>query len=78
MPRVAAAGEQLPVLYYKEGERLSELSNFVQEGGEHLVEVRWPPRLPLLLPATLPLCAAVTFPTCKGQKKQLRLHDQPH
>ena len=41
MPGVNLAGEQLPVLYYKEGERLSELSNFVREGGEQPVEVRW-------------------------------------
>ena len=40
MPGLDIAGEQLPVLYYKEGERLSELANFVREGSEQLVEVR--------------------------------------
>ncbi len=29
------------MLYYKEGERLSELASFVREGSEQLVEVRW-------------------------------------
>ena len=28
------------MLYYKEGERLSELSSFIREGSEQLVEVR--------------------------------------
>ena len=36
------AGEQLPVLYYKEGERLSELSNYVREWEDQLVEVPTP------------------------------------
>ena len=35
-----SAGEQLPVLYYKEGERLSELSNYVREWEDQLVEVQ--------------------------------------
>ncbi|CAL5220855.1 g2940 [Coccomyxa viridis] len=40
--RALTRGEQLPVLYYKEGERLSELASFVREGSEQLVEVRIP------------------------------------
>lgn len=39
------------MLYYKEGERLSELSTFVREGSEQLVEVR----RPVLLSAASPL-----------------------
>ncbi len=40
IPHADCAGEQLPVLYYKEGERLSELSNYMREGSEQLVEVQ--------------------------------------
>ena len=32
IPHAGCAGEQLPVLYYKEGERLSELSNYMRDG----------------------------------------------
>ena len=35
-----STGEQLPVLYYKEGERLSELCNYVREWEDQLVEVQ--------------------------------------
>jgi len=40
IPHADCAGEQLPVLYYKEGERLSELSNYMREESEQLVEVQ--------------------------------------
>ncbi|CAK0783186.1 hypothetical protein CVIRNUC_006385 [Coccomyxa viridis] len=40
--RAMTRGEHLPVLYYKEGERLSELSNYVREWEDQLVEVRIP------------------------------------
>ena len=37
-----SAGQQLPLLYYKEGERLTELSNYLRDGNDQMVEVRMP------------------------------------
>ncbi len=36
------AGQQLPLLYYKEGERLTELSKYLRDGNDQFVEVHMP------------------------------------
>lgn len=41
-PICGSAGQQLPLLYYKEGERLTELSNYLRDGNDQMVEVHMP------------------------------------
>jgi hypothetical protein len=41
-PIYGSAGQQLPLLYYKEGERLTELSNYLRDGNDQMVEVHMP------------------------------------